>query len=57
MRRTAAGVTPYFTLVTFLVEETLLRSPPGEGKHLELISLSVGESRQQFAITHESYER
>lgn len=54
-RRTVARVTSYFTLVAFLVGETLLWSPPGEGKHLELIFPSLGKSScQQWAAVHKS---
>ena len=54
-RRTVARVTSYFTLVALLVGETLLWSPPGEGKHLELIFPSLGKnSCQQLAAIHKS---
>lgn len=45
-----------FTPVAFLMGETLVGSPPAEGKHLELIFHSLGKNCcQQFATTRKSF--
>lgn len=51
-----AGVTSCFILVAFLVQETLVWSPPAVCKHLELICFRLGKNCcQQFTTTYKSF--